>query len=169
MLFKSRKFLFLLIACLVACHHTKPVTENKVVPPVPKKDGAPLSHFSPITSCSPVLEWNAVSIPNAPLVSYDVAVYEAEKIDSNYFDKTTQILYKENYPVTSLGIIPPLKPQTKYLWSIRVRQHKIDTSTSEDKVSQWSTNSKTVKRPLAVATYIDHWHGFITPEKCETL
>lgn len=169
MTFKSRTFLLLLLSSLVACHHTKPATETPGIP-VAQKDLVPLSHFTKVDSCSPTLEWNAVRIPNGILISYDVSLYSAKKIDSHGFDKDEKVFYKQNYPVTSLSIIPPLEPNTKYLWSIRVRQHQgtDNQDNSKDKVSQWSTNSKTVKRPLAVATYIDHWHGFITPENCST-
>ncbi len=142
----------------VACGGKKPPSGGGHTP---KKDGISLNDISPVTTCNPILEWNSVHIPNAAQLTYDVAVYKGEEAGSkSYTRSSNQVFRKENFPLTSVNIVPALQAKTVYFWSIRVRQ-------PDGKVSQWSTNSKTVKRPPAVATYDKRWHAFVTPDACE--
>ncbi len=123
------------------------------------QSASPLENFTKVETCNPLLEWNGVNLPNSPLVTYDVAIYKAKKI-KKWFERDQRVFYKENYPITQIGVVSPLEPQTAYLWSVRVRD-------LEDKVSQWSTNSKSIKHPPPVAKYKGQWHAFMTPDHCE--
>lgn len=110
------------------------------------------------SSCTPTVEWNAVRLPDSPSVTYDVSVYKAVKKKSK-FAKDTLVYSKVKHPITSVSILKPLDPNTGYFWSVRVRK-------MDGQVSQWSSNSKTVKKPAVPAEYKGHWHGFITPSDC---
>ncbi len=123
------------------------------------QDVAPLKHFAYVESCVPTITWNTVRLPNQPVVTYDVAVYQAVKTDLGGYAKGDGVFYREGYPDTFVTVEPALKRDTPYLWSIRVRL-------LDGKVSQWSNDSKTVKSPLPPASYSTHWHGFLTPNDC---
>jgi hypothetical protein len=120
---------------------------------------APLHDFGHAESCSPSVAWNVVHLPNQPVVTYDIAIYKATKGDGGEYDRGDGVFYREGYPETSVTVDSPLDAGKPYLWSIRVRL-------PDGKVSQWSTDSKTVKSPMVPAVYNTHWHGFVTPDNC---
>jgi len=134
--------------------------DGKKPPEKEPKDLVSEDQMAVLSNCSPVLEWNSVRLPDTPMLTYDVSVHEGVKYKSHQYSRGKLVYSKSDYPITSVSVVPPLKPKSVYFWSIRVRK-------PDGQLSQWSTNSKTVKRPAVPGEYTGHWHGMITPENCE--
>jgi hypothetical protein len=90
--------------------------------------------FSRIENFSPTLKWQPAGTPG---VSYDVAVWEAASYRLPQDLMITSYIpghlahYEENVVGTELVLAKPLKPKTKYFWSVRGRYG--------DVVSSWSS------------------------------
>jgi hypothetical protein len=90
------------------------------------------SAFTQIGDTAPELSWKPPSMPG---VTYDLAIWEAAayRLPSAMFDNHLPghlAVYEENVAEPHLRLQAPLKPKTKYYWSIRMR--------SGDVVSSWS-------------------------------
>jgi len=113
--------------------------------------------FGRADSVSPTLKWQAAETPG---VSYDVAVWEAaayrlpSKMSADY--TVGQLaLYEENLVATELSLTKPLKPKTKYFWSVRGRQG--------DVVSSWSRAGHHTFLVVAWTSGSGEWFAFETP------
>ena len=93
-------------------------------------------------------------------VSYDVAIWEAaayrvpSKLVSNYIPGPLA-LYEENLVAPELALAKPLKPKTKYFWSVRFRDG--------DSVSSWSRAGHFTFMLVAWTSGSGQWFAFETP------
>lgn len=108
------------------------------------------------TSLMPTFDWK----PSAnPKVSYDLAIYEAASytgtlIHDNYTPGRLAV-YEEDIKGSHFTPKEPLKPGTKYFWSVRLRDG--------DVVSDWSTFGYAVFVVVYASSGRGLWFGFSTP------
>jgi len=112
--------------------------------------------FGRIDSVFPTLKWQRAPTPG---VSYDVAVWEAASYrlpSQTKADYTPGHLavYEENLVTTELTL-KPLKPKTKYFWSVRGRDG--------DVVSSWSQAGYFTFLVVAWTSGSGEWFAFETP------
>ena len=113
--------------------------------------------FGRADSVSPTLKWQAAETPG---VSYDVAVWEAaayrlpSKLSADY-TLGQLALYEENLVAAELTLTKPLKPKTRYFWSVRARQG--------DVVSSWSRAGHSTFLVVAWTWGSGEWFAFDTP------
>jgi len=113
--------------------------------------------FGKADSVSPTLKWQA---PETPGLSYDVAIWEAaayqlpSKFSTNY-TLGQLALYEENLVAAELTLTKPLKPKTRYFWSVRARQG--------DVVSSWSRAGHSSFLVVAWSSGSGEWFAFETP------
>jgi len=113
--------------------------------------------FGKAHSVSPTLKWQAAETPG---VSYDVTIWEAaayrlpSKMSADYWPGDLA-LYEENVVATELALTKPLKPKTRYFWSVRARQG--------DMVSPWSRAGHSTFLVVAWTSGSGEWFGFETP------
>lgn len=106
--------------------------------------------YSNTESCTPQLSWK-LRKNTPPTAIYDIAIYEALKSKQ----RGERVLYVEGVVGTSYIVQTPLKPDTHYLWSVRVRL-------PDGRVSAWSTYSS---NDLIFDSY-GNWFELKTPEAC---
>ncbi len=112
--------------------------------------------FGGIDTVAPILKWQ----PAALGVSYDVAIWEAaayrlpSKLPSDYTPGHLAH-YEENVAVPELALTKPLKPKTKYFWSVRCRD--------ENGVSTWSRAGHFAFLLVAWTSGSGEWFAFKTP------
>lgn len=92
-----------------------------------------MQHPKPDPQFLSTLKWQAIASPG---VSYDVVIWEAAayRLPSMMSSKYTpgqMALYEENLAAPELTLSKPLKPKTRYFWSVRARDG--------DVVSSWSS------------------------------
>jgi hypothetical protein len=113
--------------------------------------------FGRADSVSPALKWQAAGTSG---VSYDVAIWEAaayrlpSKMSADYWPGHLA-LYEENVVATELTLTKPLKPKTRYFWSVRARQG--------DVVSSWSRAGHSTFLVVAWTSGSGEWFAFETP------
>ncbi len=113
--------------------------------------------FGRADSISPTMKWKAAGTPD---VSYDVAVWEAaayrlpSKLHADYTPGQLA-LYEENLVASELALTTPLKPKTRYFWSVRARQG--------DVVSSWSRAGHSTFLVVAWTRGSGEWFAFETP------
>ena len=90
--------------------------------------------FAVAPSLAPTLEWTPSADPEA---TYDVAVYEAMRLDrlglKPPYIRGAVVEYAGDIESPRYKLENKLKPNTKYFWSVRVRKN--------GRVSSWSTIS----------------------------
>jgi hypothetical protein len=113
--------------------------------------------FGRIDGASPTLKWQRAA---ALGVSYDVAVWEAasyrlpSQTMSDYIPGHLA-LYEENLVAPELTLTKPLKPKTRYFWSVRARDG--------DVVSSWSRAGYFTFLVVAWTSGSGEWFAFETP------
>lgn len=113
--------------------------------------------FGRADSVSPTLKWQAAQTPG---LTYDVAVWEAaayrlpSKLHADYTPGQLAH-YEENLVAAELTLIKPLKPKTRYFWSLRARQG--------DVVSSWSRAGHSTFLVVAWTWGSGEWFAFETP------
>ncbi len=114
--------------------------------------------FVALDNLTPLLEWKPVA---RETMRYDVAVYESLPLGLNLPGsprvRGSLVAYAEGLDVPRWRVTPALKPDTKYEWSVRVRDG--------DTVSTWSTTSQFTL--LLVAAVFSHgdWFSLSTPAR----
>jgi hypothetical protein len=114
------------------------------------------STFGRIDTVAPILKWQ----PAAMGVSYDVAIWEAaayrlpSKLVSDYTPGHVA-LYEENVAAPELTFAKPLKPKTKYFWSVRCRDENV--------ISSWSRAGHFSFLLVAWSSGYGEWFAFETP------
>lgn len=109
------------------------------------------TYFSPsptVDSLRPILRWQPVPLDG---VTYDIVIYKQ-------YDTTLsgpQVYYREGISATEHQVEDHLKPGTKYLWSVRMRQ--------QDQVSPWATWHGNAYLVLAAESWSNRFFGFETP------
>jgi hypothetical protein len=106
-----------------------------------------------LDTLTPNLKWKGSSDPD---VTYDIAIhqvamYTTAGIGKQYM-RAEQVVYAENLKHPSFQVRSPLKPDTRYFWSVRLRRGKT--------VSNWSSFHYTKFRFSGHG----HWFSFFTPE-----
>ncbi len=111
--------------------------------------------FAKVDSCTPTLTWEAQLDPS---LTYDVEIHKAliTPNDSIPPEKGELVYYKELIPKNSIKIETPLKPNSKYLWSVRFRK-------LSGEVGQWSTYDKSLNGGIGYTEYRNIWFGIKTP------
>ncbi|MDR3554773.1 MAG: hypothetical protein P4L55_08465 [Syntrophobacteraceae bacterium] len=129
----------------------------------PELGGTVMDFYRVIDTRQPVLRWKDIKSEGQ---SYDVAVWESR---SQAPDKSItgtplkprqwgkQINYAQGLSRNYFKIGKPLKPETCYHWSVRIR-------TGKD-VSEWATFSQTAVSPIGVGSAYQVPYGFITPRE----
>jgi hypothetical protein len=125
---------------------------------IPVQPDGTQSGFSKVDSLKPRLEWKA-SLNEQ--VTYDLAIYEAAKfggslIEPNYMTGQL-VVYKEGLQTPEWQPEISLKPNQKYLWSVRLRRDGV--------VSNWSTHSHFGFYIVAWTSGAGKWFKFTTPSK----
>lgn len=119
--------------------------------------GAHRSTFTPVATRSPDLTWKRSAKPG---ITYDVAIWEAaayrvpSALVDNYLPGRV-VRYEENLAEPQLRLQTPLKPGTKYYWSVRMRDG--------DAVSSWSRVGQVALMVVAMTSSRGGWFGFETP------
>jgi hypothetical protein len=114
------------------------------------------SGFPKTSSLLPKFRWQGSSRPD---VSYDLVILEAatfsiDGITSDYM-KGRLVTYVEDIKGTSWRPDTPFKPETKYFWSVRLR----DGNT----VSRWSSQGHFAFIIVAMWSGSGQWFQFETP------
>lgn len=121
------------------------------ISPAVKSSGFPVTKTQ-----SPTFSWR----PSAnPAVSYDLIVYEAASYTTSgimtSYMTGRKVIYQEGLTQPSWPMQNPLKPNTRYYWSVRLREGNT--------VSWWSTQSHFSFMILAVSSGSGQWFQFQTP------
>lgn len=116
------------------------------------------TEFSEIGSLAPTFEWKASSMND---VTYDFVIYEAVShirygIPIAYM-RGRVVVYKEDLREPKYSLNNPLRPNSKYFWSVRLRRNGI--------VSTWSTFSYFQTIIIYTGTGFNQWFTFATPSK----
>jgi len=90
--------------------------------PLDPRVGRP-GYYPNARSLQPVLRWEAS--PSSPAATYDLIIYRAENAGKRVRATGTpgeQVYYREGLEQTWHKVEIPLAPDTKYLWTVRVRE-----------------------------------------------
>lgn len=115
------------------------------------------SHNARVDSVTPTLTWTPSSQPG---VTYDVLIYEAVQYARNPLGvvkdsvQGAQVQYEQGITSPMLKV-SPLRPNTTYFWSVRLRRGEI--------VSNWSTFSYFNFYLIATTRGRGQWFSFSTP------
>jgi hypothetical protein len=121
------------------------------------------SGYPVIDTLQPELRWKDVKSEGQ---TYDVGVWEASSrgeykslwgLPVGPGDWGEHVSYVQGISENRYKIAKPLKPNTTYHWSVRIRKG--------DNVSEWGSFSQTAVGPLVVGHKHDIPYGFVTPEK----
>ncbi len=121
--------------------------------------------FIKAQSCNPVLGWKELRTDPSN-ETYDVTVhYALFKNLGGPPDLGDQVFYLENIKDSTVQVSPSLKPKTRYIWSVRVRNN------SNQQIGGWfihDTVRATFLDALVGITefYYKVWPGFKTPKEC---
>jgi hypothetical protein len=114
------------------------------------------SNFPSVDSLTPVFKWKGSTRTD---VSYDLILFEAAAFSTtgmvDHHMKGRMAKYVEDIKGTSWKPSEPLKKNTKYYWSVRLRDG--------DKVSYWSTKSHFTFMLVAWSSGYGEWFSFQTP------
>jgi len=133
------------IECTSRYRGVEPISPEMII------DGFPVA-----TNLTPTFKWKPSVYSR---VTYDLVVYEAASHSSTLipadYTPGRLALYEED--INQPQFIPrtPLKPETKYYWSVRLRDG--------DLVSDWSSFSYAVFVVVYAASGQGNWFGFSTP------
>lgn len=111
-----------------------------------------------VDTLQPTLRWKPSAESDA--TSYDLIIYECVKITASWQTPERRILGKEVYYREGLNQIEhkieePLKPDTEYFWSVRIRQGS--------KVSAWSKYNHEFFLGVGYARWTNLYFLFKTP------
>lgn len=123
-------------------------------------DGSDASNklFAKAKSCTPVLLWRNVRKDGENL-TYDVAIHIALKSKGDSLPGLgEQVFYEEKISSNTINVTKKLNPNTKYLWSFRLRRE-------DDQVTGWYKHN-TKGQFFSGTHYWNIWFGFKTPTKC---
>ena len=115
------------------------------------------NQFIQTDSLTPVFNWEAAKNKDVSydLVIYDVARYSPPGAVKVMKMKGRMIHYEENISEPGFKLKTPLKENTKYYWSVRLRDG--------DVVSRWSTYSHFGFYVFFATSGYGQWFGFSTP------
>ena len=138
---------FLILAGCTSFHGIKPIYPMVGNPNFPKQ----------VDSLQPTFRWEPSPGPD---VTYDFVIYEGIKVES-FWEGTKRSVGKEVYYRQGLKepehkIEEPLKPETEYYWSVRIRRG--------DTVSEWAIYDYTLFLGTAYMKAVNHPFIFKTPE-----
>lgn len=169
----STTFAALLAAAIVVLSGCSSVTYKYVQPVAPAISGN-FMEYPVVESLQPTLKWQAMpdAFKDATIESYDVAVYPAPKREMGLMDSLNAALQqqfgdpvysKDGIKATELKVDKPLRPDTKYVWTVRVHYKK----GGADAVSPWASYDAKVRKEYVLysetATVNDACFGFRTP------
>lgn len=115
-----------------------------------------------IDSLQPTFRWKLSSKSSDPDTSYDLIIYDVIKTEASQQRLIGKVVYyRQGLKEAEHKIEEPLKPNTEYAWSVRIRQ--------DEKVSDWANYNYWV----VLITPIGGAHAkaknypflFVTPEK----
>lgn len=124
------------------------------VEPLHPENGSGIS-FPTADSLSPTFEWKPA--PHAG-ISYDLAIYESLPLPGAAMGRQIRgelVAYAEALSEPKFVLDKPLKPDTKYQWSVRLREGT--------KVSTWSTTGYFAFFIVGYASGYGYWFQFSTP------
>jgi hypothetical protein len=112
--------------------------------------------FTRLNDATPELSWKPSMAAD---VSYDVAIWEAAayhlpSLMSDQYMPGQLVVYEENLHSPLLTLRAPLKQNTKYFWSVRMRKG--------DAVSTWSHAGHFLFLVVAWTSSVGEWFGFET-------
>ena len=114
------------------------------------------SGFTDVGSLTPEFSWKGSSRSD---VTYDLVIYEAATYTTSgvmdSYSRGRLAQYVEGLPATTWRPKEPLNPDTKYYWSVRMRDG--------DKVSSWTTHSHFTFMLIASSSGYGQWFQFETP------
>ena len=108
-----------------------------------------------IETLRPKFQWNPSSDPE---VTYDLVIYEAVAYNPAGMSahmKGRVARYQEDLQEPSWQCGTPLKPDTHYFWSVRLRRG--------DVVSPWSTQGHNIFLIVVASRAFGQWFEFVTP------
>ena len=114
------------------------------------------SGFAEVHSLTPEFSWKGCSKRD---VSYDLIVYEAATYSIGgalipLYMRGNVVVYEENLTETRWKSTIPFKPDTRYIWSVRLREG--------DTVSAWSTQSHSTFLLVYASSGWGQWFQFKT-------
>jgi len=115
------------------------------------------NQFIQTDTLTPVFSWKSAGNTEA---SYDLIVYEAAEYSKpgaliNQMIKGRMVVYEEDLTEPTYKLKTPLKTDTKYYWSVRLRDG--------DLVSRWSSYSHSGFYVFYTASGYGQWFSFRTP------
>lgn len=121
--------------------------------------------FVKLETCSPILQWKEMRQgQDLSDKNYDIALYYA-LTRAGPPELGEKVFFLENINGTKVTLSQPLAPNTRFLWSIRIRDNVKKT------VSGWlvhDVNGSMWEAALGMYTfYRNIWPGIKTPSKCE--
>lgn len=139
------------------CAERSGVTCDKNVQGVePVQPPGTATSFATVASLTPLLEWKPSSKEG---FTYDVAVYESLSLAGNVPGalriRGTRVAYAEGLRETRYQLSTPLAPNTRYEWSVRLRDG--------ENVSTWTTTSYFAFFVVGWAAGSGQWFGLDTP------
>lgn len=125
-----------------------------IVPAV--SSGINNTRFTMLDSTSPSLKWQRARGPNT---TYDVAIWEAVSysfpLAGDAYLAGRRVVYRQGLLEPSFEVDTPLKPKTKYMWSVRLRRGQ--------QVSTWSKAGHFTFLVFASSAGVGEWFKFETP------
>jgi hypothetical protein len=124
------------------------------VEPVHPENGSG-SSFPTAESLSPTFEWKPAAKAG---IKYDLAIYESLSLPGAAMGKQIRgelVTYAEALSEPRFALDKVLKPDTKYQWSVRLREGT--------KVSSWSTTGYFAFFVVGYASGYGYWFQFSTP------
>ena len=114
------------------------------------------NEFRRADSLTPVFSWEAAEGED---VSYDLIVYEAARYGfpgiNDQLMKGRMVVYQENIPEARFQLSEPLRADSTYYWSVRLRKSGV--------VSRWSTYSHFGFYVFYTTSGYGQWFAFSTP------
>jgi hypothetical protein len=124
----------------------------------PLKPEVSVTAFPNINSLAPNFEWEASSMND---LTYDFVIHESVSYIRNGIAAGCMpgraVVYKEGMKETKCCLDNPLRPNSKYYWSVRLRRN--------DAVSTWSKFSYFQTIILVTGSGGNQWFTFTTPSK----
>jgi hypothetical protein len=115
------------------------------------------SGFPAADSLQPEFRWKSSSKPGVTydLIIYDAAAYTVGGAMIPMYMKGREVAYVEGLEASSWRPAEPLAPDTRYFWSVRLRE--------DGTVSGWSTQGHFTFLIVAMSAGHGQWFQFMTP------